>query len=360
LAWHTSHQAAPEQLDCEETLQQTEAWWMEWSGRCTYQGPWREAVLRSLITLKALTYIPTGGIVAAPTTSLPEQLGGVRNWDYRYCWVRDATFTLFAFMRGGFHDEARAWREWLLRAVAGNPAALNIMYGLGGERRLTELELDWLPGYEGSAPVRIGNAACKQFQLDVFGEVMGALLLARKVGLDGDANTWQVQLALIEYLETVWQQPDEGIWEIRGPRQHFTHSKVMAWVAFDRMIQAAETFGLEGPVERWKSVRSAIHDDVCQKGFDPQQNSFTQVYGKSPLDASLLILLLVGFLPASDPRIRGTVEAIERQLVKDGFVARYLTSSGVDGLPSGEGAFLPCPTRERGRKPPPPHTIRVT
>jgi GH15 family glucan-1,4-alpha-glucosidase len=219
---------------------------------------------------------------------------------------------------------------------------LNIMYGLGGERRLTELELDWLPGYEGSAPVRIGNAACKQFQLDVFGEVMGALLLARKVGLDGDANTWQVQLALIEYLETVWQQPDEGIWEIRGPRQHFTHSKVMAWVAFDRMIQAAETFGLEGPVERWKSVRSAIHDDVCQKGFDPQQNSFTQVYGKSPLDASLLILLLVGFLPASDPRIRGTVEAIERQLVKDGFVARYLTSSGVDGLPSGEGAFLPC------------------
>jgi GH15 family glucan-1,4-alpha-glucosidase len=342
LAWHTSHQAAPEQLDCEETLQQTEAWWMEWSGRCTYQGPWREAVLRSLITLKALTYIPTGGIVAAPTTSLPEQLGGVRNWDYRYCWVRDATFTLFAFMRGGFHDEARAWREWLLRAVAGNPAALNIMYGLGGERRLTELELDWLPGYEGSAPVRIGNAACKQFQLDVFGEVMGALLLARKVGLDGDANTWQVQLALIEYLETVWQQPDEGIWEIRGPRQHFTHSKVMAWVAFDRMIQAAETFGLEGPVERWKSVRSAIHDDVCQKGFDPQQNSFTQVYGKSPLDASLLILLLVGFLPASDPRIRGTVEAIERQLVKDGFVARYLTSSGVDGLPSGEGAFLPC------------------
>jgi GH15 family glucan-1,4-alpha-glucosidase len=342
LAWHTSHQAAPERLDCEETLQQTEAWWLEWSGRCTYQGPWREAVLRSLITLKALTYAPTGGIVAAPTTSLPEQLGGVRNWDYRYCWVRDATFTLFAFMRGGFHDEARAWREWLLRAVAGNPAALNIMYGLGGERRLAELELDWLPGYEGSAPVRIGNAACKQFQLDVFGEVMGALLLARKVGLDGDANTWQVQLALIEYLETVWQQPDEGIWEIRGPRQHFTHSKVMAWVAFDRMIQAAETFGLEGPVERWKSVRSAVHDDVCQKGFDPQQNSFTQVYGKPPLDASLLILLLVGFLPASDSRIRGTVEAIERELVKDGFVARYRTSSGVDGLPSGEGAFLPC------------------
>jgi GH15 family glucan-1,4-alpha-glucosidase len=342
LMWHPSHERTPDMLDAEETLAHTEKWWREWSGRCTYTGPWREMVLRSLITLKALTYAPTGGIVAAATTSLPERLGGVRNWDYRYCWVRDATFTLYALMLGGYMEEACAWREWLLRAVAGNPSQLNIMYGLRGERRLPELELKWLSGYEDSLPVRIGNAACSQFQLDVYGELMDAMHLTRRGGLAPDENAWHVERALTEFLESSWSQPDNGIWEMRGPRRHFTHSKVMAWVAVDRMIKAVERFGLDGPVERWRSLRKTIHDQVCCNGFDAQRNTFVQYYGGDELDASLLMMPLVGFLPADDPRIKGTVEAIERDLMADGLVLRYRTSRDIDALPPGEAAFLPC------------------
>lgn len=342
LTWHPSHEAMPSKVDPEEIIAHTEAWWKEWSNRCSYDGPWKEAVLRSLITLKALTYAPTGGIVAAPTTSLPEQFGGVRNWDYRYCWVRDATFTLYTLMLGGYTEEARAWREWLLRAVAGKPGELNIMYGLAGERRLPELELPWLPGYGGSSPVRIGNAAYQQFQLDVYGELMDSMHVARRSGLAPDENAWMLQRALAEYLESVWRQPDEGIWEVRGPRRHFTHSKVMAWVAMDRMVKAVERFGLQGPVERWRATRDAIHRDIMQNGFDPKQNSFVQYYGGSEIDASLLMIPLVGFLPASDVRVRGTVEAIERHLMLDGFIRRYPTKPAIDGLPPGEGAFLAC------------------
>jgi GH15 family glucan-1,4-alpha-glucosidase len=342
LMWHPSHESPPKPVDAQQTIAQTERWWQEWSSRCTYNGPWREAVLRSLITLKALIYAPTGGIVAAPTTSLPEQIGGTRNWDYRYCWLRDATFTLYALMLGGYTEDARAWREWLLRAVAGEPSELSIMYGLAGERRLTELEIDWLPGYENSAPVRIGNAAHRQFQLDVYGEVMDALYLARRSGLQPDENSWRVQLALMDFLESAWSKPDEGIWEVRGPRRHFTHSKMMAWVAVDRMIKSVERFGLEGPLERWRKLRAAIHEEVCRKGFDRERNTFVQFYEGKELDASLLMMPLVGFLPPSDPRVSGTVEAIERDLVTDGFVSRYATKETVDGLPPGEGVFLPC------------------
>ncbi len=342
LMWHPSHDPAPAMIDAEETLAHTQQWWRDWSARCTYEGPWREMVVRSLITLKALTYAPTGGIVAAATTSLPEQLGGVRNWDYRYCWLRDATFTLYALMLGGYIDEACAWREWLLRAVAGNPSELNIMYGLAGERRLTELELQWLPGYAESAPVRIGNAACEQFQLDVYGELMDAMHLARRGGLAPDENAWRVERALTEFLESAWSKPDNGIWEMRGPQRHFTHSKVMAWVAVDRMVKAVERFGCEGPVERWRSLRSTIHEEVCRNGFDHEQNTFVQYYGGTDLDASLLMIPLVGFLPAGDARVRGTVEAIERDLMADGFVLRYRTKRHVDGLPPGEAAFLAC------------------
>ncbi|HZA80383.1 MAG TPA: glycoside hydrolase family 15 protein [Actinomycetes bacterium] len=342
LVWHPSHLPPPAAIDAENTIQHTEHWWRAWSARCTYDGSWREAVLRSLITLKALTYAPTGGVVAAATTSLPEQLGGVRNWDYRYCWLRDATFTLYALMSNGYTEEARAWREWLLRAVAGRPSQLNIMYGLAGERRLTELELDWLPGYEGSKPVRIGNAAYHQFQLDVFGEVMDALHQARRVGLPPDDNAWRVQRALMGHLASAWEEPDEGIWEVRGPRRHFTHSKVMAWVAFDRAIKAVEQFGLDGPLERWRGLRAAVHDEVCRQGYDADRNTFVQYYGGKELDASLLMIPLVGFLPPSDPRVRGTVEAIQRDLLTGGVVARYPTRPGVDGLPPGEGAFLAC------------------
>jgi GH15 family glucan-1,4-alpha-glucosidase len=298
--------------------------------------------MRSLITLKALTFAPTGGIVAAPTTSLPEQIGGVRNWDYRFCWLRDATFTLYSLLLAGYVDEAQAFRDWLLRAVAGEPGGLQIMYSITGQRRLVELELDWLAGYEGSRPVRTGNAASRQFQLDVYGEVMGLLHVCRRHDLPPDKPTWAFEQAVIRFLETAWKEPDEGIWEVRGPRRHFTHSKVMAWVAFDRAVKAVETEGLTGPVERLKETRDAIHREVCREGFNSQLGSFVQYYGSELLDASLLMLPLVGFLPASDPRIRGTVAAIEKQLLRDGFVDRYLTQPHVDGLPPGEGSFLPC------------------
>jgi GH15 family glucan-1,4-alpha-glucosidase len=342
LMWHPSHEPTPPMIDAEQTVEETEQWWNNWSSRCSYEGPWKQAVVRSLITLKALTYAPTGGIVAAPTTSLPECLGGVRNWDYRYCWLRDATFTLYALMLGGYIDEACAWREWLLRAVAGTPSQLNIMYGLAGERRLPEMELDWLPGYEGSAPVRIGNAAYSQFQLDLYGELMDTMYQARRNGLHPDENAWRVERALMDYLESAWKEPDNGIWEVRGPQRHFTHSKVMAWVAVDRMIKSAERFGLEGPVERWRALRSEIHEQVCARAFNRERNAFVQYYEASDLDASLLMIPLVGFLPASDPRVRGTVEAIERDLMSDGFVLRYRTKRDIDGLPPGEAAFLPC------------------
>jgi GH15 family glucan-1,4-alpha-glucosidase len=342
LMWHPSHEPTPSIVDADDMITQTEQWWQRWSSRCTYEGPWRDAVLRSLITLKALTYAPTGGIVAAATTSLPEQIGGVRNWDYRHCWLRDATFTLYALMIGGYTEEADAWRNWLLRAVAGNPSQINIMYGLAGERRLTEFALGWLPGYEGSAPVLIGNAAHRQFQLDVYGEVMDALHLARRAGKEPDENAWRVQTALIEFLESAWTEPDEGIWEVRGPRRHFTHSKVMAWVAVDRTVKSIERFGLPGPVERCRKLRAAIHEEVCRKGFDTKRNTFVQFYGGKDLDSSLLMIPLVGFLPASDSRVRGTVQAIERDLMRNGLVARYSTKPELDGLPAGEGVFLAC------------------
>jgi len=345
LTWFPSHEPVPAAIDPEQALAETESFWREWSDACTVQlpGEWSDLLRRSLIVLKALTYAPTGGIVAAPTTSLPEWVGGVRNWDYRFCWLRDATLTLLALLHGGHAEEAAAWRHWLLRAVAGDPADVQIMYGVGGERRLTELELPWLPGYEGSAPVRVGNAASDQLQLDVYGEVMDALYQARTAGLALEPAAWQIQVALLEHLEEAWRDPDEGIWEIRGERRHFVHSKAMAWVAFDRAVRTVEDHGFEGPLDRWRAVRDEIHREVCEHGFDPELGSFTQSYGSPELDASLLLLPLVGFLPCSDPRIRGTIEAVERELLQDGFVLRYRTSeSAADGLPPGEGVFLPC------------------
>jgi GH15 family glucan-1,4-alpha-glucosidase len=342
LNYRPSHLATGAAVDAEGELNATEERWKEWSGRCTYEGPWRSAVGRSLITLKALTYKPTGGLIAAPTTSLPEWPGGARNWDYRYCWLRDATFTLNALLLAGYEEEAAAWREWLLRAVAGSPDDLQILYGVTGVRRLDEYEVAWLPGYENSVPVRIGNAAAKQFQLDVYGEVMDTLHLARLAGLPPEPEAWQVQVALLKFLEAHWEQPDEGLWEVRGPRRHFTHSKVMAWVAFDRAIKDAEQDGLEGPIERWRELRDAIHAQVCERGFDPRRNSFVQSYESAYLDASLLLIPQVGFLPADDPRVLGTIAAIERDLVAGGLVLRYSTATKVDGLPAGEGAFLPC------------------
>lgn len=342
LAWSRTGAAEPTLVDGSASLDATERWWRNWSGRCTYDGPWCEEVMRSLITLKALTYGPTGGIVAAPTMSLPEQIGGVRNWDYRYCWLRDATFTLYALMVGGYLEEARAWRQWLVNAVAGTPSQMQIMYGVTGERRLTEVELDWLPGYEGSTPVRIGNAAYRQHQLDVYGEVMDALYQASQRNLPIDEDAWLIQLAIIEFVAQAWQRPDEGIWEVRGPQRHFTHSKVMAWVAMDRAIKESEQFDLAGDLREWRKIRDAIHQDICQKGFDSVSNSFMQYYGGNTVDASLLLLPMVGFLPATDPRIQGTLARVEQELVHDGFVDRYRTESDVDGLPAGEGAFLLC------------------
>jgi GH15 family glucan-1,4-alpha-glucosidase len=343
LTYHASHEPTPPMVSAEEALSTTEARWLEWSRQCTAAGPWSDAVQRSLITLKALTYAPTGGIVAAATTSLPEQLGGIRNWDYRFCWVRDATFTLLALVNSGFHEEAQAWREWLLRAVAGNPSELQIMYGISGERRLTEFGLDWLPGYEGAAPVHVGNAAHHQFQLDVYGEMIDAIFQCRRCGMAPELSAWRLEVALLRFLESAWHKPDEGIWEIRGPRQHFTHSKVMAWVAFDRAVKTVEQRGLPAQsTSRWKTMRDTIHAEVCAEGFDRQRKSFVQAYGSKDLDASLLMIPLVGFLPADDPRMRGTVAAIERDLMRDGFVQRYDTRSSVDGLPGGEGAFLAC------------------
>jgi GH15 family glucan-1,4-alpha-glucosidase len=342
LNYRPSHEAIQPGVDAEATLAETEAAWRDWSDRCTYQGQWRAPVLRSLITLKALTYKPTGGMVAAPTTSLPEHPGGVRNWDYRYCWLRDATFTLNALLLAGYQDEAVAWREWLLRAVAGSPEDLQILYGVTGVRRLDEYEIPWLPGYQGAAPVRVGNAASRQFQLDVYGEVMDTLHLARGAGLKPDPAIWGFLVVLLRFLELHWQQPDEGLWEVRGPRRHFTHSKVMAWVAFDRAIKDAQADGLDAPIEQWRQVRDAIHAQVCERGFDARSNTFVQAYDSPHLDASLLLIPQVGFLPADDPRVRGTIEAIERHLVINGLVLRYSTEPDVDALPAGEGTFLPC------------------
>jgi GH15 family glucan-1,4-alpha-glucosidase len=343
LTWYPSNRDEPAPLNTDKAVQDTHSWWREWSDRCSYQGKWRDAVLRSLITLKALTFSPTGGIVAAPTTSLPELSGGVRNWDYRFCWVRDATLTLNALLNAGYIDEARAWREWLLHAIAGSPSELNIVYGLRGERRLTELELPWLPGYEGAVPVRTGNAAYKQFQLDIFGEVSNTLFQCSQAGVKPLRNSGEdVALALLQFLETGWEQPDEGIWEMRGPRRHFTHSKMMAWVAVDRAVKSAERGWFPGDAARWKALRDRIHKQVCSEGFDTELNAFVQYYGSKNLDASLLMIPLVGFLPADDARVKGTVTAIERQLLEDGFVSRYLADPAVDGLPHGEGKFLAC------------------
>lgn len=342
MTWHPSHDEPPPPIDAVSAVDATARWWRAWSARCAYEGEWRDAVVRSLIVLKALTYTPTGGIVAAPTTSLPEHIGGQRNWDYRYCWLRDSTFTLATLMQSGYVEEARAWREWLLRAVAGRGDELHIMYGLSGERRLPELELPWLPGYENSSPVRIGNAASRQFQLDVFGEVMDCLHLARHFELHDDAGDWRVERELLDRLEEVWQEPDEGIWEVRGPKRHFTHSKLMAWVAFKRAVKDVERFGLDGPVGRWRRLRDQLHQEICERGFNADRNAFVQYYGGTEVDASLLMMAEVGFLPATDPRIAGTVAAIERDLLRGGFVDRYRTHSGIDGLPSGEGAFLLC------------------
>jgi len=342
LTWNYSHRPQPEAIEPLAALEATDSWWRGWCRCETIENPWREAIGRSLITLKALTYSPTGGIVAAATTSLPEQLGGVRNWDYRYCWVRDASYTIYALVISGYLEEARAWREWLLRAAAGRPDQLQIMYGLAGERRLEESELDWLPGYKGARPVRVGNAAYKQRQLDTTGEILDAFHVARKYRLEVDGDAWRVQQTLLEYLESNWSGTDEGIWEVRGGQRHFTHSKVMAWVAFDRAVKAVERSGLEGPVERWRKLRSEIHEEVCRRGFDPVRNAFVQYYGAPALDSALLLIPMVGFLPATDPRVIGTVEAVRRELSVNGFLLRYSPDTGVDGLPEGEGTFLSC------------------
>jgi GH15 family glucan-1,4-alpha-glucosidase len=346
LAWYPSHQDVPRPRNTAWSLSRTESWWHNWSKKWTYDGDYPEAVQRSVITLKALTYAPTGGIVAAPTTSLPEWIGGVRNWDYRFCWLRDATFTLLSLLHAGYEEEAKAWRGWLLRATAGEPDDLQIMYGPAGERRLTEWEVPWLPGYQGSKPVRVGNAASEQFQLDVYGEVIDALYESRRGAIvDRDMHALDLILALLDFLEDAWKRPDEGIWEVRGPRQHFTHSKVMAWVAFDRAIRGLHEFGTQDDIDaatRFAAIRDEIHAEVCAKAYDADRKTFVQAYGSSNLDAALLMMPLVGFLPATDERMQGTVAAIQRELTTDGFVRRYSTDAAVDGLPPGEGVFLPC------------------
>jgi GH15 family glucan-1,4-alpha-glucosidase len=346
LGWHPSHRPHPTLADPFEMVSRTEVWWREWSGRCQYEGAHREDVIRSLITLKALTYAPTGGMVAALTTSLPEEIGGERNWDYRYCWLRDAAFTLAMLVRTGYLEEAQAWRDWLLRTIAGDPGQLQLMYGIGGEHRLTEFELPWLSGYEDSRPVRIGNAASEQFQLDVFGEVLAVLYTAWKAGLpdrgDPAGSPGIDLLAVIEVVERRWREPDEGIWEVRGQRQHFTFSKVSAWTAIDRAIKLAETTGRPAPLERWRRVRDEIHADVCANGFDKERNSFVQYYGATGLDASLLLIPVSGFLPPQDLRVLGTIDAIQRKICSGPFVWRYSTDEGVDGLAGSEGAFLIC------------------
>jgi GH15 family glucan-1,4-alpha-glucosidase len=345
LTWVESHHGQPEACDAEEVLEQTTRYWAGWVSRCTYRGRYRDAVIRSLITLKALTYEPTGGIVAAATTSLPEDIGGTRNWDYRYCWLRDATITLEALLRTGYTDEARAWRQWLCRAIAGDPADVQIMYGVAGERRLAEWEADWLPGYEDSVPVRIGNAAVNQRQLDVYGEVVDALSLARRSGIPVDRHAWSLQRALLDFLDKHWSEPDEGLWEVRGPRRHFVHSKVMAWVAFDRAAEAAAD-GLPGPAARWRQLRDQIHREITRQGYNRERGAFTQYYGADTLDASVLLMVDVGFLPPDDPRLVSTVDAIARELTTGGLARRYQLSadgrSEVDGLPGSEGAFLAC------------------
>jgi GH15 family glucan-1,4-alpha-glucosidase len=342
LTYVPSHLPDPPATDPLKLLQETERFWREWSSTCRITGSWSQPVKRSLITLKALTYAPTGGLVAAPTTSLPEQLGGRRNWDYRYCWLRDATLTLLAFMNTGYYEEARAWRDWLLRAVAGSPNQMQIMYGLAGERRLVELDLPWLAGYERSLPVRIGNDAHRQIQLDVYGELLDALHQARKGALAPDESGWALQIAILTHLEQRWHEPDRGIWEVRSEPEHFIYSKVMTWVAFDRAIKSAETFRLKGPVDRWRELRQVIHSEICTRGFDVELGSFVRSYGSKNLDASLLLLPAVGFLPPQDKRIVGTVNMIERTLVEDGLVRRYDTVRATDGLPAGEGMFLAC------------------
>jgi GH15 family glucan-1,4-alpha-glucosidase len=344
LTWHPSHLPAPKPVDALLALVETEHLWTEWVRSCTYDGQYRDAVVRSLITLKGLTYSPTGGIVAAPTTSLPEAVGGGRNWDYRFCWLRDATMTLEALLRSGFQTEAESWRQWLVRAVAGSPEDIQIMYGVGGERRLTEWQAGWLPGYENSAPVRIGNAAAGQLQLDVPGEVMDSLYLAARAGLEPSRHVWSMQQALLKYLEPRWATPDEGLWEVRGGSKHFVHSKVMCWVAFDRAVRMVEEYGRPGPVDHWRRIRDRIHREVCEYGFDKERGTFTQSYGSTDVDAALLLIPQVGFLPPEDPRVAGTVLTIQRELASDGFVRRYPTHEGEssDGLAGEEGAFLAC------------------
>ncbi|GAA1884487.1 glycoside hydrolase family 15 protein [Streptantibioticus ferralitis] len=347
LSWQPSHESPPRPIDPYKALAQSVRDWHKWADRCTYAGPWRDAVLRSLITLKGLSYAPTGGIVAAPTTSLPEEIGGVRNWDYRFCWLRDSTLTLGALVESGYLKEAAEWRDWLLRAVAGDAADLQIMYGLGGERRLPEFEVPWLPGYEGSAPVRVGNAAVDQLQLDVYGEVLDSLHLARVYGLPDKKHAWNIQRLLMDFLESNWREPDEGLWEVRGPRRHFVHSKVMAWVAADRMVRAVEANPqLRGDVNRWRAMRDEVHREVCEKGYDPDRNTFTQSYGSTALDAATLLIPQIGFLPATDPRVVGTIDAVRDELAHDGFIRRYSldesAKDSVDGLPGSEGAFLAC------------------
>jgi glucoamylase len=342
MSYGPSHLPPPPAFDVEEALSRTEAFWAEWSGRCTYQGRYRDAVLRSMLTLKGLTFAATGGIVAAATTSLPEQLGGPRNWDYRYCWLRDATLTLIAMMTSGYYDEALLWRDWLHRSIAGSPDQIQIMYGLAGERTLLEWEVPWLAGYQGAAPVRIGNGAAGQLQLDVYGEMVAALRLARQENLRRPEYGWSLQVALIEHLATIWHEPDEGMWEVRGGRRQFTVSKVFAWMAFDRTIKDSEQFSLPGPVERWRDIRDQIHATVCEQGYSRTKGCFTQSFGSDALDAGLLLIPVTGFLPVDDPRTAATVAAVERELMQDGFVLRYRTESTVDGLPGAEGAFLAC------------------